>query len=124
MEAMTDYFRTLERYLDCPRAVRGPFLARTRQMAEDFFQNRPGATPEEAADYLGDPRELAWGFLETLDPSVVEHHRKRKKFFLYGCIAALVVALAAVAVWGVILWSAPSIEITEKTIIYSERTLP
>lgn len=68
METMTGYFRTLEQSLDCPKAVYRPFLVRTRQMAEDFFQSRPGATPEEAADYLGDPRELANGFLETLDP--------------------------------------------------------
>lgn len=125
MEAMTDYFRTLERYLDCPRAARGPFLARTRQMAEDFFQNRPGATPEEAADYLGAPRELARGFLETLDSSVVERHRKRKKFFLYGCIAVLSAALIVVSAWTLHVQDLPRhVEITEKTIIYSERTLP
>lgn len=113
MEAMTDYFRTLERYLDCPRAVRGPFLARTRQMAEDFFQNRPGATPEEAADYLGDPRELARGFLETLDPDVLERYHRRKKLFRRGCVAVLVVALAAATAWGIYLWRMPmQVEVT------------
>lgn len=125
METMTGYFRTLEQSLDCPKAVYRPFLVRTRQMAEDFFQSRPGATPEEAADYLGDPRELANGFLETLDPDVVERHRSRKKALLRSCVAVLAVALIGVTAWALHIWNEPMhIEITERTSVIEEFTLP
>ena len=48
IRAMSGYFRRLERALDCPRGVRRPFLERTRQIAEDFLQERPEATVQEA----------------------------------------------------------------------------
>ncbi len=119
METMTGYFRTLEQSLDCPKAVYRPFLVRTRQMAEDFFQSRPGATPEEAADYLGDPRELANGFLETLDPDVVERHRSRKKALLRSCVAVLAVALIGIAAWAIHMHNLPThVEVTRVITMY------
>ena len=92
IRAMSGYFRRLERALDCPRGVRRPFLERTRQIAEDFLQERPEATVQEAAGYLGEPGELAQGFLETLDPEVLAKHRRRKKVLHWG-LAALAVAI-------------------------------
>ena len=92
IRAMSGYFRRLERALDCPRGVRRHFLERTRQMAEDFLQERPEATVQEAAGYLGEPGELAQGFLETLDPEVLAKHRRRKKVLHWG-LAALAVAI-------------------------------
>lgn len=121
MEAMSDYFRALGRQLNCPRHIRKPFLDKTRQMAKDFIQGKPDATPQEVGDYLGDPKELAEGFLETLDPEMLERYQKRKKLLLYGCVAALLILLVIVSAWCILLWHVPQdMEITNTIIIYSE----
>ena len=44
---MGDYFRALERCLDCPGKDREQFLAQARRMADDFLQGKPDATPDE-----------------------------------------------------------------------------
>lgn len=118
---ISGYFQQLERLLDCPRSLRSSFVRQTQRMAEDFVQGRPDATQQELVDYLGEPQELAQGFLETLDPGVLERYRKRKKFLLRGCVAVLAVALAASIVWGFRLWNTQNIEIIETTtIIYHD----
>lgn len=119
MEAVNSYVQILERQMDCPKGIRRSFLKRTRQEAEQFLQDRPEATWQELADYLGEPQELAQGFLETLDPDVLERYRKRKKFLLRGCIVALVGILAIVVSWGVHLKLEPkTVEVTEVIKIY------
>ena len=128
IRAMSGYFRRLERALDCPRGVRRPFLERTRQIAEDFLQERPEATVQEAAGYLGEPGELAQGFLETLDPEVLAKYRRRKKLFRWG-LAALAAALAAaviiyLGIWVYDLRAQPlELKATETIIIYAEEPL-
>lgn len=118
---MDGYFRRLKRSLNCPKSVRKPFLDRTRQMAEDFILENPTATSQNVADFLGDPRELAQGFLETLDHDMLERYLRRKKLFRRGCVAVLVVALATSIVWGLRLWNTQSIEIIETTtVIYHD----
>lgn len=118
---MSVYFQSLERLLDCPKPLRSSFLSQTRRMAEDFAQGRPEATREELVGYLGEPEELAQGFLETLEPEVLERYRKRKKFLMRGCIAALAAALICVSAWCFLIWHAgDTIEVTETIIIYSE----
>ena len=104
---MSGYFNSLERFLDCPKNTRRPFLDQTRQMAEDFVQGNPNATSREVTDFLGDPEELAQGFLETLDPDVLTRHHRKKMLFRWGCVAVLVVALAVTTVWGIHLWNRP-----------------
>ena len=104
-EAMTSYFHRLNGFLDCPRALRRPFLRRTRQMAEDFVQEKPNAGVEDVADYLGDPRELAQGFLETLDPEVLERYHKRKKFLRRGLIVLMAAVILYLDIWVYDLWS-------------------
>lgn len=74
---MSDYFQQLERHLDCPKPFRSSFLNQTRRMAE--------------------------GFLETLEPDVLERYRKRKKLALRGCIAVLVAVLIGVSIWCTVL---------------------
>lgn len=128
IRAMSGYFRRLERALDCPRGVRRPFLERTRQIAEDFLQERPEATVQEAAGYLGEPGELAQGFLETLDPEVLAKYRRRKKLFRWG-LAALAAALAAaviiyLGIWVYDLRVQPfHVEVTQTIVIYEEEPL-
>lgn len=118
MQETENYLRELERHLDCPRHIRKPFLDKTRQMAEDFIQGRPDATSQEVLEFLGKPKELAQGFLETLEPEILERYHKRKKFLLYTCVAALAMALLCVSIWAVHLWNVPRhIEITETLIV-------
>ena len=120
---MSVYFQSLERLLDCPKPLRSSFLSQTRRMAEDFVQGRPEATREELVGYLGEPEELAQGFLETLEPEMLERYRKRKKFLLRGCVAVLAAALICVSAWFVYFWSITlDVEVTETTIIYREFT--
>lgn len=120
---MSGYLHSLERFLDCPKTTRRPFLDRTRRMIQDFIQNKPDATSQEVANFLGDPRELAQGFLETLDPEMLEHYRRRKKFLTCGCVVALAVALIGVSVWGIYIKNAPQdVEVTNTIIIYAENT--
>lgn len=119
MTVAADYFRALERRLDCPKDIRKNFLTKTRRTAEDFLQEKPDATQQDLEDFLGEPEELAQGFLETLDPDILGRYRKRKKFFLCSFIAALVILLVVVGTWCIQLWSTPkTMEVTETTIIY------
>ena len=97
---LSEYFQRLKRLLDCPKPLRNSFLAQTRRMAEDFSVDRPDITQEDLISYLGEPEELALGFLETLDSDVLKHYRRRKKFLLCGCIALLIVALVSASIWG------------------------
>lgn len=110
---MSSYFQQLEQRLDCPNGTRKRFLTKTRQAAEEFLRQKPDATRQELIDLLGDPEELAQGFLETLEPEELERYRKRKKFLLRGCVAALVVVLVAMTCWAVNLRNEPNlVEIT------------
>lgn len=118
---MSGYLHSLERFLDCPKTTRRPFLDRTRRMIQDFIQSKPDATSQEVADFLGDPRELAQGFLETLDPDLLERYYRRKKLLLRGCIALLAVALVAVSVWSFFTKIPVKLEVIETTtIIYHD----
>ena len=120
---MSGYLHSLESFLDCPKTTRRPFLDRTRRMIQDFIQSKPDATSQEVANFLGDPRELAQGFLETLDPEMLEHYRRRKNFLTCGCVVALAVALIGVSVWGIYIKNAPQdVEVTNTIIIYAENT--
>ena len=60
---MSGYFQQLEQRLDCPNGTRKRFLTKTRQAAEEFLREKPDATRQELIDLLGDPEELAQGFL-------------------------------------------------------------
>lgn len=120
---MSGYFNSLERFLDCPKNTRRPFLDQTRQMAEDFVQGNPNATSREVTDFLGDPEELAQGFLETLDPDVLTLHHRKKMLFRWGCVAVLVVALIGTSIWSIHLNTAPKdMEVSDTIIIYSKST--
>lgn len=120
---MEEYFRALERCLDCPGEDRERFLAQARRMADDFVQGKPDATPGEVAGCLGEPEELAQCFLEELDPEMLERRKRRRKLgrrVLAGVLAIVVVLLA---LWLIILKTTPSdVEVTERIIVvYDER---
>lgn len=122
---MSSYFQQLEQRLDCPNGTRKRFLTKTRQAAEEFLRQKPDATRQELIDLLGDPEELAQGFLETLEPEVLERYRKRKKFLLRGCVAALITVSVTISVFAVTFKKTPvQVEINDTLTIYSEFTLP
>lgn len=116
---LSEYFQRLKRLLDCPKPLRNSFLAQTRRMAEDFSVDRPDITQEDLISYLGEPEELALGFLETLDSDVLKHYRRRKKFLLCGCIALLIVALVSASIWGIhLVVNLKTAEVTRTITIY------
>lgn len=109
---MEDYFRALERCLDCPGEDRERFLAQARRMADDFLQGKPDAAPDEVAGCLGEPEEL-------------ERRKRRRKLgrrIFAGVVAAAMILLL---VWVVLLETQPmKVEVTERLIIYEEREGP
>lgn len=122
---MENYFRALERCLDCPGEDRERFLAQARRMADDFLQGKPDAAPDEVAGCLGEPEELAQCFLEELDPELLERRKRRRKLgrrIFAGVVAAAMILLL---VWVVLLETQPmKVEVTERLIIYEEREGP
>jgi len=94
---LSGYLRRVERVLDCPPARRRALMARVQRDIERFLAEQPDATAREAADYLGDPEELARGLLETLDPEELEWYRNRgarlRRRLVVLLIAVLVAAL-------------------------------
>lgn len=122
---MGDYFRALERCLDCPGKDREQFLAQARRMADDFLQGKPDATPDEVAGFLGEPEELSRCLLEELDPELLERRKRRRKLgrrILTGVAAAVIVLLIA---WIVLLETQPlMLEVTETLTIYEDKEGP
>lgn len=114
------YLRRLERALACPKAVRRPFLDRTRRMAEDFLRDCPEAANRELADLLGEPQELAQGFLETLDPEILTKYRRRKKLICWGLVALAIAAILFLGAWVCeLLWFRMiPVEVIDTIIIY------
>ena len=122
---MEEYFRALERCLDCPGEDRERFLAQARRMADDFLQGKPDATPDEVAGCLGEPEELAQCFLEELDPELLERRRRRRKLgrrIFAGVVAAVVVALCISVGW--LVTHRHQVEVTERLVVYAEEELP
>ena len=66
-QALDDYFRRLERELDCPAKYRSELVARARKRAEDYLLDQSDAGSQDMDLLLGDPKELAQSMLETLD---------------------------------------------------------
>ena len=122
---MEEYFRALERCLDCPGEDRERFLAQARRMADDFLQGKPDATPDEVAGCLGEPEELAQCFLEELDPELLERRKRRRKLgrrIFAGVVAAVVVALCISVGW--LATQRHQVEVTERLVVYAEEELP
>ena len=120
-EALRDYFRRLDRSLDCPRHLRRRLAAQVRRAAEDYCRERPEAGPAEVVQYLGDPAETARELLDGLDPEELDRARRRERLARRVLVAVLILALVGVGAWGVHLWSTPkSVEVTETLIIYTD----
>lgn len=121
--SLSNYYNSLERLLKCPKEQRGRFLEQTRRMAEDYMQGNPDATPQEGTDFLGDPRELAREFLDTLDPELLERYQKNRKIFRIGCVSVLAITLLIVSTLFAWRISLPAqMEVAETLTVYAETT--
>lgn len=123
MRALNGYFRQLKSRLDCPRADRARFLAQARDMAREFLDEQPDATPDMIEANLGTPEELAHYFLETLEPDRLKQYHTRKKW-LRRIRTALVVALILFLTFAVIRFQfrPMHVEVIDTITIYEYRT--
>ena len=120
-EALRDYFRRLDRSLDCPRPLRRRLAAQVRRAAEDYCRERPEVGPAEVIQYLGDPAETARELLDGLDPEELDRARRRERLARRVLVAVLILALIGVGAWGVHLWRTPvDLEVTEVLVIEGE----
>ncbi|MGI6463273.1 MAG: hypothetical protein ACOX04_06635 [Candidatus Scatomorpha sp.] len=96
---LKEYYKQIEKALDCPKDMRESFLRETKKMAEDFLAEKPDATFDEVKNFIGEPRELAITFEKSADMELIEAYRKRKLFIKRALIALFVlIFIAAVAV--------------------------
>lgn len=123
--ALDRYFRKLKDRLDCPRADRARFLAQARDMAREFLDEQPDATPDMVEANVGSPEELARYFLDTLEPDALSRYRgqkNRRKYRLLGITAAIFLLLCA---WiGRLLTQPVLLEATDTIVIYPAEELP
>ena len=120
-EALRDYFRRLDRSLDCPRPLRRRLAAQVRRAAEDYRRERPEAGPAEVVQYLGDPAETARELLDGLEPGELDRARRHERLLWRALVAVLILALVGVGAWGVHLWRTPvDLEVTEVLVIGRE----
>ncbi len=92
---LSGYLRRVERALDCPPDRRRALMERVQRDVERFLDEQPDATATEAAEYLGDPEELARGLLETLDQEELEQYRHRGARLRRGMVILLIAVLVA-----------------------------
>lgn len=122
--SMEEYFRALGRCLNCPREDRERFLDQARRMADDFVQGKPDASPDEVADCLGAPEELAQCFLDSLDQEMLEQYQKRRKLRKRILVGTLVVLMGLLIIWVGFLKTRPkAVEVTETLMIYEEGSI-
>ena len=114
------YFHRLRELLPCPSKDRRRFLADARRMAEDFRLGNPGASPSQIAAFLGDPKELARGYLDTLDQESLLRYQRRRKYLTRGVLLFLIFLCLLTAAWALYIKSkpVPMITSTETLIIY------
>lgn len=123
-QALDDYFRRLERELDCPAKYRSELVARARKRAEDYLPDQSDAGSQDMDLLLGDPKELAQSMLESLDPDELSWYRAVKARNRRALIALAVCAFLIMGALLVRLWTRPiQAEITETLVIHeSEKT--
>lgn len=93
---LKEYYKQIEKALDCPKDMRESFLRETKKMAEDFLAEKPDATFDEVKNFIGEPRELAITFEKSADMELIEAYRKRKQFIKRALIALFVLIFIAV----------------------------
>lgn len=93
---LKEYYKQIEKALDCPKDMRESFIRETKKMAEDFLAEKPDATFDEVKNFIGEPRELTKTFEQSAECEVIEAYRKRKLFIKRALIALFVLIFIAV----------------------------
>jgi len=91
------YYKEVTRHLHCARNMRKNFIAETQRMAEDYAASNPDATFPQLKEFLGDPKDLAETFNQTLSPEHIVQYRKRRICIRISMIAILVAVVVAIA---------------------------
>lgn len=102
---LKEYYRELDRHLNCPRKLRLGFKKETQRMADELVNSHPAAAPEDVSAFLGDPAALAESFQATIEPEVLSQYRKRRTWGLRLALTGLVLALCVGGGLGWAKWS-------------------
>ena len=92
-QQMEQYCRKVKAFLRCPTADAKRCIADVRRTAMRLRQEAPEITPEEIEGFLGEPKEVARMFQDTLDPVRVERYRRRKKLLLGLLVGVLLLGV-------------------------------
>lgn len=96
------YCREAERALACDKPHREAFRRFIEKSAREYQSERPDATFDELRALLGDPRDAAALFMDTLPPGTAEEWRKketRRKNAARLIVGVLIAALMALLVF-------------------------
>lgn len=123
---LTGYFRALKKQLVCPKPRQAQFLAKTESMIADFRQGNLNATEGDVIEFLGDPKDLAATFLETVEPETLHRYHVCRTWLRRGlvfCVALVICALSALCIHLKATQRVfPILTVTETLTIYPEVT--
>ena len=122
------YYKELTRHLHCTRNMCKNFIAETQCMVEDYVASNPDTTFLQLKEFLGDPKDLAETFNQTLSPEHIVQYRKRRIYIRISMIVILVAIIVAIAN-GIWYWRWSNVwydvqVIAEETIIIYEGESP
>lgn len=92
------YCREAERALACDKPHREEFRRFIEKSAREYQSERPDANFDELRALLGDPRDAAALFMDTLPPGTAEEWQRKTR--RRRRLAALAVALVVAALAG------------------------
>lgn len=92
-QQMEQYCRKVKTFLQCPPADARRCIDDVQRTAERLRQEAPGISQDEIEDFLGEPKEVARMFQDTLDPVQVDRFRRRRKLLFGVLIGVLLVGL-------------------------------
>lgn len=92
-QQMEQYCRKVRTFLQCPPADARRCIDDVQRTAERLRQEAPEISQDEIEDFLGEPKEVARMFQDTLDQVRVERYRRRRKLLFGVLIGVLLVGL-------------------------------
>ena len=92
-QQMEQYCRKVKVFLRCPPADASRCIADVRRTAEQLRQEAPEISQDEIEEFLGEPKEVARMFQDTLDPVRVEWYHRRKRLLLGLLVGVLLLGV-------------------------------
>ena len=123
-QVLEQYCQQLNALLPCPPEDAKRCIADVRQSAKRLREEQPEITADEIKEFLGEPRDVARMFLDTLDPVRVERYRRRKKRFIRLLIGVLTVALCGALYAAYYFLTTPQCVYTEEFYVSEPQELP